>query len=104
MTEPSAERIRQALEAESAAWARRHLAEDVVGWLTTVAADGRVQSSPVSFLWDGETVLVYSKPDALKIRNIAANPQVSFGLTTDKYGDNILLFEATPEVEGAPQT
>ena len=101
MTEPSAERIRQALEAESAAWARRHLAEDVVGWLTTVAADGRVQSSPVSFLWDGETVLVYSKPDALKIRNIAANPQVSFGLNTDKYGDHILVLEGTAEVDAA---
>ena len=69
MTKAAAERIRKALEAESAAWARRHLAADVVGWLTTVAADGRVQSSPVSFLWDGETVLVYSKPDAPKIRN-----------------------------------
>ena len=101
MTEPSAERIRQALEAESAAWARRHLAEDVVGWLTTVAADGRVQSSPVSFLWDGETVLVYSKPDAPKIRNIAANPQVSFGLNTDKYGDHILVLEGTAEVDAA---
>ena len=101
MTEPSAERIRQALEAESAAWARRHLAEDVVGWLTTVAADGRVQSSPVSFLWDGETVLVYSKPDALKIRNIVANPQVSFGLNTDKYGDHILVLEGTAEVDAA---
>jgi len=101
MTEPSAERIRQALEAESAAWARRHLVEDAVGWLTTVAADGRVQSSPVSFLWDGETVLVYSKPDAPKIRNIAANPQVSFGLNTDKYGDHILVLEGTAEVDAA---
>ncbi len=101
MTEFTAQRIRQALEADSAAWARKHLAEDVVGWLTTVAADGRAQSSPVSFLWDGETVLVYSKPDAPKIRNIAANPQVSFGLNTDEYGDHILVFEGTAEVDAA---
>jgi PPOX class probable F420-dependent enzyme len=101
MTKAAAERIRKALEAESAAWARRHLVEDVVGWLTTVAADGRVQSSPVSFLWDGETVLVYSKPDAPKIRNIAANPQVSFHLNTDKYGDHVLVFEGTAELDAA---
>jgi PPOX class probable F420-dependent enzyme len=101
MTKAAAERIRKALEAESAAWARRHLAADVVGWLTTVAADGRVQSSPVSFLWDGETVLFYSKPDAPKIRNIAANPGVSFGLNTDKYGDHVLVFEGTAEVDAA---
>jgi PPOX class probable F420-dependent enzyme len=101
MTNAAAERIRKALEAESGAWARRHLVEDVVGWVTTVAADGRVQSSPVSFLWDGETVLFYSKPDAPKIRNIAANPQVSFHLNTDKYGDNVLVFEGTAEVDTA---
>jgi PPOX class probable F420-dependent enzyme len=101
MTKAAEERIRHALEVESAAWARRHLVEDVVGWFTTVAADGRVQSSPVSFLWDGETVLFYSKPDTPKIRNIAANPQVSFGLNTDKYGDHILVFEGTAEVDAA---
>jgi PPOX class probable F420-dependent enzyme len=101
MTKPTAERVRLALEADSAAWARQHLAEDVVGWLTTVAPDGRVQSSPVSFLWDGETVLIYSKPDALKLRNIAANPQVSFGLNTDEYGDHILVIEGTAELDAA---
>jgi PPOX class probable F420-dependent enzyme len=101
MVEPAAERIRQTLEAESAAWARRHLVEDVVGWLTTIAADGRVQSSPVSFLWDGETVLVYSKPETPKIRNIAANPMVSFHLSTDEYGDHILIFEGTAELDAA---
>ena len=103
MTEQAAERVRQALEADSAAWARRHLIEDVVGWLTTVAPDGRVQTSPISFLWDGEAVLIYSKPDAPKLRNIAANPQVSFGLNTDEYGDHILVIEGIAELDaGAP--
>jgi PPOX class probable F420-dependent enzyme len=101
MTEPTAPGVGKALEAESAAWARRHLAEDVVGWLTTVAADGRVQSSPVSFLWDGETVLVYSKPETPKLRNIAANPQVSFHLNTDEYGDQVLIIEGTAEVDAS---
>jgi PPOX class probable F420-dependent enzyme len=101
VTEPTAERVRLALEADSAAWARRHLVEDMVGWLTTVAPDGRVQSSPVSFLWDGETVLIYSEPEAPKLRNIAANPQVSFGLNTDEYGDHILVIEGTAELDAA---
>jgi len=99
VSEPAAERIRKTLEAEPAAWARAHLVADVVGWLTTVAADGRVQSSPVSFLWDGETVLIYSQPDTPKIRNIAANPQVSFHLNTDDYGDQILVLEGTAELD-----
>src|ERR1035437_8693289 len=101
MSESAAETIRLGLAAESAAWARQHLIEDLVGWLTTVSADGRVQSSPVSFLWDGATVLIYSKPEKPKIQNIAASPQVSFGLNTDEYGDHILVFEGTAELDSA---
>ena len=62
------------------AWAREHLASDIVGWLTTVAPNGTPQSSVVAFLWDGESVLLYSQPDAPKVRNIAANPRVAFHL------------------------
>ena len=43
--------------------AEQHLRDDIVGWFTTVAPDGRPQSSVISFLWDGETILFYSKPD-----------------------------------------
>jgi len=49
-----------ALAGEDAAWAREHLERDVVAWLTTVAPDGRVQSSPISFLRDGADVYFYS--------------------------------------------
>lgn len=101
MTEGTAQAVRRALDAESAAWARRHLVDDVVGWLTTVAPDDRVQTSPVSFLWDGETVLIYSKPETPKLRNIAANPSVSFNLNTDTYGDEALIIEGTAALDAA---
>ena len=96
-----AQRMREALQAGSAAWGRAHLAGDIVGWLTTVAADGRVQSSPVSFLWDGEAVLIYSQPDTPKLRNILANPRVSFVLNTDAYGDHVLILEGTAELDAS---
>jgi PPOX class probable F420-dependent enzyme len=99
MTEPIADRVREALAAESGAWAREHLAADVVGWLTTVAPDGRVQSSPISFLWDGATILFYSKPDTPKLRNVAAHPQVSFNLNSDPYADHMLAIEGVAAVE-----
>ncbi len=89
----------RALAAEEAAWARRHLQEDFVGWLTTVAPDGRVQASAISFLWDGETILFYSKPDTPKLRNIAAHPQVSFNLNSDPYADHILVIEGVAAVD-----
>jgi PPOX class probable F420-dependent enzyme len=99
LTGPTGDRVREALAADSASWAREHLEKDVVGWLTTVAGDGRAQSSPISFLWDGGTILFYSKPDTPKLRNIAAHPQVSFNLNSDPYADHVLVVEGTAAVD-----
>ena len=88
-------KLETALKRDAAGWARKHLADDVVGWLTTVAPDGTPQSSVVSFLWEGETILVYSQPDTPKLRNIARSPLVSFNLQSDPYGDHLLTIEGT---------
>ena len=98
MTEPEAG-LYNPLESESGAWAREHLADDVVGWLATVAADDRVQASAISFLWDGRTILFYSKPNTPKLRNIAAHPRVSFNLNSDPYADHVLVGEGVATVE-----
>ncbi len=91
------------LASERGAWATEHLEKDLVGWLTTVAPDGRIQSSAVAFFWDGTTILLYSQPGTPKLRNIAANPSVAFTLNTDVYGDHVLIIEGTAVVdEGAP--
>ena len=84
-----------ALHGDDAEWAREHLESDVVAWLTTVAADGTPQSSIISFLLEGETILFYSQPDTPKLRNIANSPLVSFHLQTDAYGDHALIIEGT---------
>jgi PPOX class probable F420-dependent enzyme len=87
------------LEREAGDWGREHLAADVVGWLTTVSPDGRPQTSVISFLCDGDTILFYSRPNTPKLRNIAANPLVSFHLNTDTYGDRILTIEGVAAVD-----
>ena len=87
--------LEAALQREDAQWAREHLADDVVGWLTTVAEDGTPQSSVISFLWEGDTILFYSQPDTPKLRNIARSPLVSFNLQSDPYGDHLLVIEGT---------
>jgi PPOX class probable F420-dependent enzyme len=88
-----------ALAREEAAWARQHLESDVVGWLTTVAADGRPQSSVISFLAEGSTILFYSQPDTPKLRNIGRSPLVSFHLQSDAYGDHLLVIEGLAAVD-----
>ena len=87
------------LAPEMAAWASERLAKDIVGWLTTLAPDGRLQSSVISFLWDDETILFYSRPATPKIRNIEHSPQVSFHLDCDRYGDHYLVIEGIAKVD-----
>jgi PPOX class probable F420-dependent enzyme len=93
------EALYEALTSQKGAWAAEHLATDVVGWLTTLAPDGRLQSSPISFLWDGRSILFYSKPDTPKLRNIAAHPQISFNLNSDTYADHTLVIEGIAAVD-----
>ncbi|MFN8558626.1 MAG: TIGR03667 family PPOX class F420-dependent oxidoreductase [Dehalococcoidia bacterium] len=74
-------------------------------WLTTVHADGRPQSSPIWFLWDGETILFYTKPDQ-KVRNIRRGPKVSLHLSDNGHGGDIVSIEGAAAVvsEGTPAT
>jgi len=79
--------------------AAERLRAEPVAWLTTVRADGQAQSTPVWFLWDGDTFLLYSQPDAQKVRNVAANPRVSLHLNDDGEGDDVVTFEGEATVE-----
>jgi PPOX class probable F420-dependent enzyme len=91
--------LTSALDRDDAGWAREHLGSDVVAWLTTVAPDGRPQSSVISFLHDGPTIFFYSKPDTPKLRNLAVSPLVAFHLQSDPYGDHALIVEGTAAVD-----
>ena len=84
---------------DEAAWAKDHLERDVVGWLTTVAPDGRVQSSVVSFLFDDGRLYFYSQPGTPKLRNLEHSPGVSFHLQSDPYGDHWLIIEGRAEID-----
>jgi PPOX class probable F420-dependent enzyme len=91
--------LAQALRSDDAAWAREHLEIDVVAWLTTVAPDGRPQSSVIGFLHDGDSIVFYSQPDTPKLRNIGHTPSVAFNLQSDPYGDHYLVIEGTAAVD-----
>lgn len=81
----------------------RRLNEEIVAWLTTVRADGTPQPSPIWFLWDGETILIYSQPNTAKIRNIRRNPKVAFNFDGDGHGGDIVVLTCTAMVdESAP--
>ena len=92
------DRVRDVLLDDGAAAVRERLAGDIVGWLTTIAPDGRPQTSVISFLWDGEGILFYSKPNTPKVRNIELHPAVSFHLNCDPYGDHYVVVEGRARI------
>ena len=85
-------------DSPAGARAEQRLRTEQILWLTTVRADGQPQSSPVWFLWDGETFLVFSQPDAQKLRNLAANPRVAVHLESDGTGEEVLTVDGTAAV------
>ncbi len=82
--------------------AARRLRADLLGWLTTVSPRGAPQPVPVWFLWDGTSVLLYSKPNTPKLRNIAANPSVSLNLDGDGRGGDIVVLHGQVRVSDDP--
>jgi PPOX class probable F420-dependent enzyme len=83
----------------------RRLTEDTIGWLTTVGADGTPHPSPIWFLWDGETVLIYSQPNTPKLRHLAANPHASLNLDGNGRGGDIIILTGEARVdETAPSS
>ncbi len=79
--------------------ADERLRSDDIIWLTTVTPAGQPQSVPVWFVWDGETILIYSQPEQAKIRNIEGNPKVALNLNSDERGGHVVRLQGTAEVD-----
>ncbi|MEO8607603.1 MAG: TIGR03667 family PPOX class F420-dependent oxidoreductase [Chloroflexota bacterium] len=61
-------------------------------WFTTVRADGMPQPTPVWFVWDSGSFLIYTTPKAQKYRNIQANAKVALNLDNTHEGDHFTVF------------
>jgi PPOX class probable F420-dependent enzyme len=90
------------LDSEFGARAERRLRDEQVIWLVTVAPDGTPQPSPVWFLWDGQSFLLFSQPGKPKLRNIQHNPRVTLHLDGDGRGGNIIVIIGRAELLSGP--
>jgi len=88
------------LSSEFGVHVEKRLHDEGVIWLTTVASDGTPQPNPVWFHWDGNSFLIYTKPDAMKLKNIKRNPKVSLNLEgATTYGGDVVVFNGTAFIE-----
>jgi PPOX class probable F420-dependent enzyme len=78
---------------------RRLRAEPII-WLSTVRPDGRPHLVPVWFVWDGTTLLIFSKPATQKVRNLRHSPLVMLALDSADEGEDIVLLEGRAELLG----
>ena len=81
----------------------KHLAADQIVWLTTVTPSGRPAPRPVWFLWNGTDVVIYSMPDAAKIKHVTANGHVALNFNSTPGGGDVVVISGQAEVvHGAP--
>jgi PPOX class probable F420-dependent enzyme len=86
----------------AAARIQRFLAEEPIVWLSTVRPDGAPHVVPIWFLWDGEALLVFSKPGAQKVRNLRADPRVMLALGDAEDDFDVGMLEGTAELLDIP--
>ena len=71
----------------------KRLQNEKMIWLSTVRPNGRPHLVPVWFFWDGTTILIFSQPNAQKVRDIRHNSSVMLALDTAQEGDDVVLIE-----------
>lgn len=76
----------------------RRLRDEKIIWLTTVGADGTPQPTPVWFLWDGQSVLIYSLNGAKRLAHIARNPHVALHFDGNGAGGDIVVLTGEARV------
>jgi len=91
------------LATEFGARADRRLREELIGWLVTVNPAGAPVPVPVWFLWEGAgSLLIYSRPNTAKLRNIAAGPRVSVHLDGDGAGGDVVVASGRARLSDDP--
>jgi PPOX class probable F420-dependent enzyme len=81
---------------------RQALERDPIVWVGTTRPDGAPHLVPLWFVWDGNAVLVFSKPGAQKVRNIRADPRVMLAVGRPDASFDVELVEAIAELPSPP--
>jgi PPOX class probable F420-dependent enzyme len=78
---------------------RSFLEREPVVWLSTSRPDGAPHLVPTWFAWDGETIVIRSKPGARKVRNLRHDPRAMLALGDAEDDFDVGLLEASADVD-----
>ncbi|HUI88271.1 MAG TPA: TIGR03667 family PPOX class F420-dependent oxidoreductase [Anaerolineales bacterium] len=71
---------------------KRHIDQDYFIWLTTVDSKLRPQPRPVWFIWEDDSFLIFSEPNAHKVQHIRKHPNVALHFNTaDEKGEQDVI-------------
>jgi PPOX class probable F420-dependent enzyme len=76
----------------------QRLREDLIIWLGSVRPNGRPHLVAVWFLWTGRDLLVFSKPNQQKTRNLRRNPHVVLALDNTNLGVDPITLEGEADL------
>ena len=80
------------------------LESELAIWFTSVDRAGQPQTGPVWYVWQDDSVLVYSRNEARRVANIAANPRVVLHLNHDGTGSDVVSFQGLAKVDASAAT
>jgi len=69
-----------------------------LAWLTTVDSKGTPQPNPVWFIWDSDAIVIFSKPNQAKLKNIARSGRVSLNLEATTDEEHITIFTGHADI------
>jgi PPOX class probable F420-dependent enzyme len=82
----------------------RFLETEPVIWLSSTSVDGGPHLVPAWFVWDGVAIVMVSKPGAIKVRNLRADPRamLALGDAEDDFDVGLLAARAYLPTEPTP--
>ncbi len=79
---------------------KRHLNKEYFVWFTTVGSDLAPQPRPVWFVWDHDSFLIYSQPQAHKIQHLKKHPKVALHFNSAEKGEgDVIVFVGTAVID-----
>ena len=80
--------------------AKQHLEQEYVIWFTTISADLTPQPRPVWFIWEDDSFLIFSRPDAHKVAHLKQHPNAALHFNTDeKAEEDVIVFLGRAEID-----